>query len=63
MAVVRHGTDIGFEVDVGIGSGTHHPRRRHFDRLQVHRTDFQARTQLRFADGVFLGLGQRSDQE
>ncbi len=58
LLVVRRGADVGFQVHVGICRGSHHPGRGHFNRLQIHRADLQSRAQLRFTDGVFLGLGQ-----
>lgn len=63
LPVIRRGADVSFQVHVGIGGRAHHAGGRHFDRLQIHRADFKPRAQLRFADRILLGLGQRSEKE
>ncbi len=63
VAVVLGGADVGLEMHVGLGGGAHHARRVHLDRLQVHCADLHAAALLRFADGIFLRLGERGEQQ
>lgn len=57
IGIVTRGMDIGLEMHIGIGRGSHDVSWLHFDRLQIDGGNLHAAHQFRLANGIFQRVG------